>query len=69
MVTREQSRSEASRFDRAAIAALAVVLLLTFAAQKAAAQTYTILYTFREERMAAFRRVDFTAMLPEISTA
>ncbi|MFZ0793039.1 MAG: choice-of-anchor tandem repeat GloVer-containing protein [Candidatus Korobacteraceae bacterium] len=47
MVTREQSRSEASRFGRAAIAAFAAVLLLTLAAQTAAAQTYTILYTFQ----------------------
>jgi len=47
MVTREQSRSEASRFGRAAIAALAAILLLTFAAQTAAAQTYSILYTFQ----------------------
>jgi uncharacterized repeat protein (TIGR03803 family) len=47
MVTREQSRSEASGFGRAAIAALAAVLLLTFAGRTAAAQTYTILYTFQ----------------------
>ena len=47
MVTREQSRSEASRFDRAAIAVLAAVLLLTFAGQTAVAQTYTVLYTFQ----------------------
>jgi len=47
MVTPEQSRSEASRFGRGAIAALTAVLLLTFAAQTAVAQTYTILYTFQ----------------------
>ncbi len=47
MVTREQSSSEASRFGRAVIAALAALLLLTFVAQTAAAQTYTILYTFQ----------------------
>ncbi len=47
MVIREQSRSEASPFGRAAIAVLAALLLLTFAAQTAAAQTYTVLYTFQ----------------------
>ncbi|MGA2369836.1 MAG: choice-of-anchor tandem repeat GloVer-containing protein [Candidatus Korobacteraceae bacterium] len=50
----EQSRSEASRFGRAAIAALAAVLLLTFAGQAAAAQTYTILYVFQGQSDGGF---------------
>ena len=52
MIDREQSRGVRSR--RLALLAMAALLVLTFAAQAASAQTYTVLYTFQGQSDGGF---------------